>query len=255
MSTTLTIAFYGPNPGCPPTSCYQAGSPVALELTDTAAPKSADGAGWLVGVLSEDAKPQAQVGATDWVYVINFPDTEFSSEYLEGQLPTLTTADVNSGDNAIGLCCLTCGTLMILDRLMQLESRSINRESFRVFEHNIPHQTGLIRLFRNHSTILIHAIEASVEEHLAGYPYAEEPGKETLTFLATAAQQTGPFNAVTALELEIDPSSAEPLTARLEFVPPLEIPGGAAFGSNLDVNDPEAHLGLEIHIDFQVSET
>lgn len=252
MSVTLSIALYSPNPGCPPTRCYQAGSAVAFELTSSSVNKSADGSGWLIGALTGDAQPQNQVGAGNWVYTINFPDTELSAELLGGEIDPLEAKDMNSGDGAVGLCCLDCGTLMILDKLLSLEIRKLNRESFRLFNHDQAITASLKRLFRNHSTIEIHAIEASMEEHLTGYPYADDPGNVTLKFTATPAQQTGPHAQVTPTELVIDPASAEPLTGIVRFVPPLEITGGRGFGVTIDSFDPEAHLGLEIHIDYRI---
>lgn len=253
MSQTLVVSLYSAKPGCQPLSCG-AGGPIAIELKSSSANKSADGAGWLVGTISATPTPVCQVGACDWVYQITIPDSEFSAEFIAGDLGEFTVSDVNSGEDAVGLCCLSCGFLMILDRLATLQERALNRESWRIHAHNVAHQAITSRLFRNHSTILIHAVEASVEEHLAGYPYADNPGKVELSFLATPAHATGPFASATSLKLEIDPASSQPLTGRLEFVPPLEIAGGKGFAISNNTEDPEAHLGLEVHVDFQVVE-
>lgn len=253
MSQTLVVSLYSAKPGCPPLSCGNGGA-VAIELKPTSANKSADGAGWLVGTITTEPTPVCQVGACDWVYQITIPDSEFSAEFIAETLGDFTVSDVNSGDDAIGICCLNCGILMILDRLATLQDRALNRESWRIHSYNQAHQNITSRLFRNHSTVLIYAIEASVEEHLAGYPYAENPGKIELSFLATPAQITGPFASASSLKLEIDPASSKPLTERLEFVPPLEIEGGKGFAVSNNTADPDAHLGLEIHVDFKVVE-
>ena len=142
---------------------------------------------------------------------------------------------------------------MTLDKFAALQTRALSRESFRFHNHDATVVAGTKRLFRNHSAIEVHAIEASCEAHLSGYPYAEEPQPMVLSLETTPAHQATPFGTVVGVDsLTIDPASATPLTGRVAFVPPIQIDAGKAVGMNLSVPDPLQHLGLEIHIDFRV---
>jgi len=247
---TLTITLSSGKPACPPLSCGN-GATVAMELSEAATPKGADGSGWIVGTIAQIPSPVCPIGATDWVYTINFPDTEFSADFLAGLLGELEPTDMNTGDTAVGMCCLHCGNLMMLDKIaVGNVSTGYKRESFRIHGDAEPIEVASTRLFRMHSPLLIHAIEASVEQHISGHPYASDPGDVSVNLLSSQSQQTGPASTLSADAAVIDASSTTPLTARRVFVPALELPSGAGLWANVQCTDPEAYLGLEVHVDF-----
>lgn len=254
MSQVVSLTLYSAKVGCPPISCCKAGSPVTFQLAPTSAAKAADGCGWITGVLTEDCKPVCQIGAGDWIYRIAFPDEEIAPG------ATILASDLATEAGDIGLCCLTCGDIMLLDKLACIgDTRSGFRESFLIFGRETPHSPGDFPLMRNHSSIEISAIEASIQSHKTGYPYAEDPGKVTITFLTTPAQQAGPFSAVTTETLVIDPASTTPLSNRIEFAPDenfnrLIIPAGADFAIQPSSDEPGSHCGLEIHVEFKIVE-
>lgn len=250
MNTTLNISLRSDIPACPPLSCGQGGL-LAVELKSDSIAKSRDGSGWIIGTIANKPYPLNTVGPSDWVYQVTFNEVEFSDEVINGDLDPLEVADIASGDGAIGLCCLHCGDLMLLDKIAAIQTRTLNRESFRFFAHDEEFVIGVHRLFRNHSAIEIHAIEVSCEEHLTGYP-AVEPQSVAIRLVRTEPQQAGPFNDATGTDVVLDPASTTPLTAKLEFAPPLLIPAGAGVGININSADPAQHLGLEVHIDFRV---
>lgn len=241
----LTLTLQGLAAGCPPIKCGLGGT-VALRLVDAAFNKTFDGAGWINGTIVEEPAATCAIGISNWVYVLHFEDTEFSAEFLDNQLGDLTAADISS------VCCTECGIQMILDRMVAPSIVGYKRESFRLHADNEIIATGSTRLFRMHRPLLISAIEISCEEHLTGYPYAANPGEINVGLLASPGQQQGPAAVLSALEATIDPASTQPLSARRDFVPPLLVPSGAGVWANVDCADPEAHKGLEVHIDFQV---
>jgi len=239
--TTITVAITSTRPGCPPTECYQQGAAVAVRLKDSAASKSRDGAGWIIGTLSQDATPISQIGATDWVYVFNFDEDQFTDAVNEGEVSAPVATDLQS------VCCLKCGDLMVLEKLAAIRTTALQIESFRIFDEEIVE--SVTRLFRMHSAIEIVRIEASCEEHIA---YGEEPQPVNLAFEKTAAQQTGPFSGSAGATMSIDPSADTPLTAALDFPVPLELDGGAAFAVSVTGDDLANHIGLEVHIHFRI---
>lgn len=251
MNTTLVIALRSNIPGCPPLSCGL-GALLAVELKSDSIGKGRDGSGWVIGTIIAQPYSQNTVGPSDWVYQVSFNEAEFSDEVINGDLEPLAVADIASGEGAIGLCCLQCGDLMLLDKIAAIQTRALSRESFRLFAHDEEIAIGVQRLFRNHSAIEIHAIEVSCEEHVAGYPYAAEPQSVAIRLVRTEPQQAGPFNDATDTDVVLNPAATTPLTAKLEFAPPLIIPAGAGVGININSTDPAQHLGLEVHIDFRV---
>jgi hypothetical protein len=250
MNTTIDIALRSNMPGCAPLSCGLGGL-LAVELKSDSVAKGRDGSGWVIGTIIAKPYPLNTVGPSDWVYKVAFDEAEFSDEVINGDLAPLVVADIANGDGAIGLCCLQCGDLMLLDKIAAIQTRTLNRESFRLFAHDEEIAIGVHRLFRNHSAIEIHAIEVSCEEHLTGYP-AVEPQSFAIRLVRTEPQQAGPFNDATTLDAILSPASTTPLTAKVEFAPPLIIPAGAGVGVNINSSDPAQHLGLEVHIDFRV---
>lgn len=263
MSQVVSISLRGETPGCPPISCCAAGSPVSFQLKSESKSKGLDNSGWLVGVLTEDCVATSKVGPSDWIYRIAFPDEAITPG------STIAATDMATGTGTIGVCCLNCGDIMLLDMIASLDdSRSLHRESFQIFGESEPHLPGVVGMTRNHSAIEIYAIEASCEVHKVGYPYADDPGPVTLTFQNTPAHLTTPY-AITTLAtdggpvapspLVIDPASSTPLTNRIEFIPGsdgnrLLVPAGARLGVEASSADPDAHCGLEVHIEFKIVE-
>lgn len=245
MNLTLILLIDAPNLTCPALECG-VGAPVALQLHSASVAKSRDGSGWLVGTISSLGRYCNE----KWKYVFAIPDTEVSDE-VKQSLVDLAASDV------LGVCCLECGDRLLLDKLAVREVTNFTSESFRLFGDEDTIEIGAFRLLRRHSTILIRAIEASVEQHVAGYPHAAEPQPIHLSFLASPAHQTGPLMDLFPAEenvLVIDPAGATPLAGRIQFVPPLEIVGGRAFAVNVEAPDPDQHLGLDVHVDYQVVE-
>jgi len=240
MNLSLILLIDAPNLTCPALECG-VNAAVAIQLKTASVPKSRDGSGWLIGTIAAADRYCNE----KWRYAFSIPESEVSPEVATAQ-ETLEAGDVAS------VCCLECGDEMLLAKLKARTVTNFTSESFRLFDDTEPIANGSLRLFRRHSTILIHAIEASCEAHVSGYPYAAEPQPIELSFLASPSQQAGPFTDLGADPLIIDPASATPLTGRVSFVPALEIPGGSAFAVNVNCPDPDQHLGLEVHVDYEV---
>lgn len=248
---TLTITLTSTRVGCPPISCGN-GAMVAFELADASVYKGRDGSGWLVGTIAADPVPICPIGVSDWVYVINFPDSEFSDTFLAEDPSDVVPADMKTGTGSIGMCCLHCGDIMLLDKQAAVSAANFTRESFRLYNDNEVIAVGDTRLFRMHSPLLIPSFEISCEEHLSGYPYPATPGEIEVTLLVSPPHLQAPLSVASTTTAIIDPASIIPLTGRAAIVPNLEIAAGAAVWARIDCEDPENHLGLEVHVDLVV---
>lgn len=246
MNVSLTIALHSNRPGCPPISCGKDGI-VAFQLREESIPKGRDGSGWLIGTITAAPYPMAQIGATDWVYQIEFLESELSAALVAGDLPALAASDMATGTGATGICCLSCGSIMLIDKINSIRLRDLQRETFRVFSYNEAHTAGIQRLgFRNHSPIRIYAMEAAVDSHAEGAQPIE------IQLARSPAHQSSPHAAFTASSLSISPASVTPLTGRIEFATPIEVEAGASVAVNLIESDAAAHSGLIIHLEYRV---
>ena len=246
MSASIQISLRSTRPGCPPISCGS-GATIGFQLKDAAITKGRDGSGWLIGTIATAPVGPSAVGGLDWIYTLEFPDSELSDALIDETLSPLAATDMKTGTGATGVCCLGCGSIMLIEKIRALKLRDLVRETFRLFDYNVPLEAGIKRLgFRNHSQIRIFAMEAAVESH------AEGSQTFTIQLARSPAHQASPHAVFTADAATINPALPTPLTDRVEFSTPIEVEAGASVAVNVVATDPENHSGLVIHLEYRV---
>jgi hypothetical protein len=236
MDIRLLLDSAGPH--CQPLKCGE-GQRAFLILKDGFEGRTADGSGVIVATISAVTLLCANAGGGRWDYLFSIEPEEIA--------PTQTVA----ASDIASVCCLECDSEALLRKIRRAEARDFTIESFRIFGDEEGVEAGEFRLFRKHSSILLQAMEVSVARIDGGYPYAYEPGKLTVRPVSTPAQALGPWGTIGDGAV-IDPASSTPLTARFEFVPPLLLDGGRAFGVNALPETAGAHFGLEVHLQFSL---
>lgn len=252
MSTELSVVFNVSNIACPPLTCTTAGAGISMALKDGLSAKSADESGHLIGEI-KSATPFCSTGTNGtWSYVITILDGEIAA----GQ--TVAVEDIES------FCCIDCNASMLLDKITtSVETNQIPRESRELYGFSDGKgsaeviENGDHFFYKFHEAHELHAISVAMDAHLAGYPYAEEPGEVECTVITTPAQATTPWNNLTDSEgdpvrVTVNPASSTPLTNRLVLSVPVTIPAGVAVGLNINCDDPTVHLGLQVHHDFKL---
>jgi hypothetical protein len=236
MDIRLILDSAGPH--CKPLKCG-VGQRALLSLKDGFEDRTADGSGVVVATISAASLFCANAGGGRWDYLFSIDPSEIA--------PTKTVA----ASDVASVCCLECDSEALLKKLKRAEARDFTIESFRIFDDEEEVEAGEFRLFRKHTDVLLIAMEVSVARIHGGYGYAE-PGKLTVKPISTPEQALGPWAEIGAGAV-IDPATSTPMTARFEFVPPLKLEGGRAFGVNVFPENEGAFSGLEVHLQFSLS--
>lgn len=237
MDIRLSLESAGPH--CKPLKCGE-GQRAFLFLKSGFEDRTADGSGIVVATITSTSLLCANAGGGRWDYLFSIDPSEIAPT------KTVSAADVAS------VCCLECDSEALLRKIKQADARDFTVESFRVFGDDEEVEAGEFRLFRKHSEILLQSMEISVAQIVSGYAYAS-PGKLTVKPLSTPEQALGPWGELAAGAV-IDPASSTPMTARFEFVPPLKLDGGRAFGVNVFPETEGTHFGLEVHLQFSITD-
>lgn len=237
MDIRLLLDSAGPH--CKPIECG-AGQRALLLLKDGFEDRTADGSGVVVATISSVSLLCANAGGGRWDYLFSIDPAEVA--------PTKTV----SAQDVASVCCLKCDSDALLRKIKRAEARDFTVESFRVFGDEEEVEAGEFRLFRKHSSILLQSMEISIAELVSGYGYSS-PGKLTVKPLSTPEQSLGPWSEI-AVGAVIDPASSFPMTARFDFIPPLRLDGGRAFGVNVLPETEGTHFGLEVHLQFSKAE-
>jgi len=233
MDIRLLLDSAGPH--CKPIKCGP-GQRAFLILKDGFEDRTADGSGVVVATIGADALLCANAGGGRWDYL-------FSIELSEvAPTKTISASDVAT------VCCLECDSEALLRKIKMAEIRDFTTESFRVFDDEEEDDAGEFRLFRMHGDIVLTSMEISVARIHGGYGYAE-PGKLVVKPISTPEQALGPWGQIGDGAV-IDPASSTPMTARFEFIPPLKLEGGRAFGVNVLPENEGSFSGLELHLQF-----
>lgn len=238
MDIRLLLPSVGPH--CKPISCG-VGRQVFLSLKEGKEGLTADGSGIVVATIVASDLLCASAGGGQWDYGFTIDESEIAPS------ATLVATDI------LSVCCIECDSDALLRKLRMVNANDSTSESFRVFGDDEIVETGEIRLFRRHSTILLRSMEVSVARIDGGYPYSYDPGKLFVKPLATPEQALGPWAALVLEGAVIDHASSTPLTARYDFVPPLLLEGGRAFGVGVLPENEGAHFGLEVHLQFSAA--
>lgn len=239
LTMDLRLLLTSAGPHCKPIACEEGGR-AFLTLKEGKEHFAADGSGVLVASITASDLLCSNGGYGQWDYQFSIDPEEIAS----GE--TVSASDIQ------GVCCVDCGAAALLAKLARSDARDFTVESFRVFEDDAEVVAGDIRLFRKHNPILIHSMEVSVAQVvLEEGPYPPEPGTLDVTPLSTPVQVASPWGAL-GDAATVDPATSTPLTARVEFSPPVLLPGGAAFGINVQPENEGAFLGLEVHLQFSL---
>jgi hypothetical protein len=237
MDIRLLLDSAGPH--CKPLRC-DAGARAFLFLKSGFEDRTADGSGVVVATISSVSLLCSNAGAGKWDYLFSIAPDEIA--------PTKTVA----ASDVVSVCCLECDSEALLRKIKRVEARDFTTESFRVFGDEEGVAAGEFRLFRKHTDVLLIAMEVSVARINGGDGYAE-PGRLTVTPISTPEQALGPWAGIGAGAV-IDPATSTPMTARFEFVPPLKLDGGRALGVNVLPENVGAFFGLEVHLQFSLSD-
>jgi hypothetical protein len=235
MDIRLLLDSAGPH--CQPLKCGE-GQRAFLILKDGFEGRTADGSGVIVATISAASLLCANGGGGRWDYLFSIDPAEVA--------PTMTV----SASDVASVCCLECDSEALLRKIRRAEARDFTIESFRIFGDEEEVEAGEFRLFRKHTDVVLIAMEISVARIHGGYGYAE-PGKLTVKPISTPEQALGPWSEIGAGAI-LDPASSTPMTARFEFLPPLLLEGGRAFGVNVLPELEGSFSGLEIHLQFSL---
>jgi hypothetical protein len=235
----IRILLNSDGPHCKPIKCGP-GQRVLLTLKEGFEDRTADGSGVVIATIGDDSLLCANAGGGRWDYLFSIDSSEIAP-----------TRSVSASDVA-SVCCLECDSEALLKKIKQAEIRDFTIESFRIFDDEEEVEAGEFRLFRMHRDIVLTSMEISVARIHDTDGYAE-PGKLTVKPISTPAQSLGPWAEI-GTGAVIDPASSTPMTARFNFIPPLTLEGGRAFGVNVLPEREEAFSGLEIHLQFSTGE-
>lgn len=220
---------------CKPIKCGQ-GQRVFLILREGFEDRTSDGSGVVVATIGQEALFCSNGGNGKWDYLFSVDSAEVAPTKV------ITASDVAT------VCCLECDSEALLRKIKQAEIRDFTTESFRVFDDGEEVGAGAFRLFRMHSSIVLTSMEISVSRIHGGHGY-DEPGKLTVKPISTPEHALGPWGEIAAGAI-IDPASSTPMTARFEFIPPLTLEGGRAFGVHVLPEIEGSFSGLEIHLQY-----
>lgn len=237
MDIRLLLDSAGPH--CKPIKCGQ-GQRVFLTLKEGFEDRTTDGSGVVIATIGAEALLCSNAGGGKWDYLFSIDSSEVAPTKI------ITASDVAT------VCCLECDSEALLKKIKRAEIRDFTTESFRVFGEEDEVEAGEYYLFRMHRDITLTSLEISVSRihDTDGY---SEPGKLTVKPIATPAQALGPWGEIAAGAV-IDPASSTPMTARFNFIPPLTLEGGRAFGVNVLPEMEGAFSGLEVHLQFSTAE-
>jgi len=236
MDIRLLLDSAGPH--CKPLKCGVE-QRAFLVLKDGFEDRTTDGSGVIVATISAVSLLCSNAGGGKWDYLFSIDPAEIAPTKV------ITAADVAS------VCCLECDSEALLRKIKRAEARDFTIESFRIFGDEEEVEAGEFRLFRKHNDVTLIAMEVSVARIVPGEPYVE-PGKLTVKPISTPVQSLGPWGQIGTGAI-VDPASSTPMTARFEFLPPLKLDGGRAFGVNVLPEIAGDYLGLEVHLQFSIS--